>query len=351
MSSNRSTPGETEVIDPAALTSSIVGRRYRTCDYYEVGREKIREYATAVRNYHPAHWSEDAAAGLGYDRLLAPPTFGSVPGYLAYAEVFDIILPGYELGNMIQTDLMIEFHRPLLAGDRVGFEMCLDSFRPAFGGDLIGLRQTIVDQNDRPVLTSRTSLFGRANGALPRSVEAVMMHGAHPDARKSHRTPPPRYVGTQTSEPVRRVPAATAPAHALSFDAVAIGDELPPRTLALSRGDLVNYAGVAGDANPIHWSAEIATQMGLDTVVAQGMLTIGLSVDFFTSWLGDPGAVRAYNVRLTSPVHVTETGGRIEFRGRVKDLDPVARTATVAITAEHDGRKIFGRATAEVALA
>ncbi|MEU7768433.1 fused (3R)-hydroxyacyl-ACP dehydratase subunits HadA/HadB [Nocardia sp. NPDC049190] len=350
MSSIRSTSSETEVIGPAADASSMVGRRYRTCDYYEVGREKIREYARAVRNYHPVHWSEDDAARFGYDNLLAPLTFGSVPGGLAYADAFDTILPGYSMGRMIQTDQMIEFHRPLLAGDRLSFEMCLESFRRAFGGDLITLRQTIVDQHDRPLLTSRTSLVGRADGALPGSLDAVVMHGARPDVRQAHR-PPPQYVGDDASQPTRSVRSVPVSAHALPFDAVTVGDELPPRDLTLSLGDLVNYAGVAGDPNPIHWSTEIAAEMELDTVVAQGMLTIGLSVDMLTSWLGDPGAVRAYNVRLTSPVHVTATGGRIEFRGRVKDLDPRTRTATVAITAEHHGRRVFGRATAEVALA
>ncbi|MGY5308243.1 fused (3R)-hydroxyacyl-ACP dehydratase subunits HadA/HadB [Nocardia gipuzkoensis] len=341
--------GANEVTDPA-VPASMVGRRYRSGDHYEVGREKIREYARAVRNYHPAHWSEDAAADLGYDGLLAPPTFGAVPGYLAYAEVFDTILPGYDLSRTIQTDQMIEFHRPLLAGDRIGFEMCLDSFRHAFGGDLIGLRQTMLDQDDRPVLTSRTSLVGRSDEALPPWFDAVVMHGARPEAQRARRAPQPRYVGNDT-EPVSAARTAPAGPRLLRFDAVAPGAELPPRTLTVSRGDLVNYAGVAGDPNPIHWSTETAARMGLETVVAQGMYTIGLSVDLITSWLGDPVGLRSYNVRLTNPVHVGVTGGSIGFSGRVKHLDAQTRTATIAITAEHDGRRIFGRATAEVVLA
>ncbi|WP_063052864.1 fused (3R)-hydroxyacyl-ACP dehydratase subunits HadA/HadB [Nocardia arthritidis] len=344
------TPSGANDVTDAALPASMVGRRYRSSDYYEVGREKIREYARAVRNHHPAHRSEEAAADLGYDRLLAPPTFGAVPGYLAYAEAFETILPGYDLSRTIQTDQMIEFHRPLQAGDRIDFEMCLDSFRHAFGGDLIGLRQTILDQDDRPVVTSRTSLVGRADEALPTWFDAVVMHGARPEARKQRRASHPRYVG-DGSEPVRRMPPAPAGPHVRPFGTVSLGAELPPRALTVTRGDLVNYAGVAGDPNPIHWSTAAAALMGLETVVAQGMFTIGLSVDLLTSWLGDPGALRSYNVRLTNPVHVGMTGGRIEFAGRVKHLDADTRTATIAITAGHDGRKIFGRATAEVVLA
>ncbi|MEU2175674.1 fused (3R)-hydroxyacyl-ACP dehydratase subunits HadA/HadB [Nocardia sp. NPDC019219] len=350
MSRIPATSGAGDTTD-AAVPASMVGRRYRSSDHYVVEREKIREYARAVRNRHPAHRSEDAAADLGYGSLLAPPTFGAVPGYLAYAEVFDTILPGYDLSRTIQTDQMIEFHRPLLAGDRIRFEMCLDSFRHAFGGDLIGLRQTIVDQDDRPVLTSRTSLVGRADEALPTWFDAVVMHGARPDERTPRRAAHPRYVGAG-DEPAREMPTTpVCPKARRRFDTVRPGAELPPHTLMVSRGDLVNYAGVAGDPNPIHWSPEAAARMGLRDIVAQGLFTIGLSVDLLTSWSSDPTALRSYNVRLTNPVHVGATGGRIEFSGRVKHLDEDTRTATVAIIAEHDGRRIFGRATAEVALA
>ncbi|MBF6192376.1 fused (3R)-hydroxyacyl-ACP dehydratase subunits HadA/HadB [Nocardia implantans] len=348
MSRLPATSGANDTTD-AAAPATMVGRRYRSGDHYEVAREKIREYARAVRNQHPAHRSEQAATDLGYAGLVAPPTFGAVPGYLAYAEVFDTILPGYDLSRTIQTDQMIDFHRPLLAGDRIGFEMCLDSFRHAFGGDLIVLRQTILDQDDRPVLTSRTSLVGRADEALPGWLDAMVMHGVRPEARQQRRIPHPRYVG-DGSESARETQAPVTP-RGRRWETVRPGTELPPLTLTVSRGDLVNYAGVAGDPNPIHWSTEAAARMGMQTVVAQGMFTIGLSVDLLTSWLGDPGALRSYNVRLTNPVHVGATGAQIAFSGRVKHLDEHARTATVAITAEHDGHKIFGRATAEVALA
>jgi N-terminal half of MaoC dehydratase len=63
-----------------ALSDKIVGLHYRHPDYYEVGREKIREYAEAVKNIDAAFFEEHAAADLGYDALLAPLTFISVVG-------------------------------------------------------------------------------------------------------------------------------------------------------------------------------------------------------------------------------------------------------------------------------
>ena len=63
------------------LTTNIVGMHYRYPDYYEVEREKIREYAVAVQNDDAAFFEEKAAAELGYDGLLAPLTFICVFGY------------------------------------------------------------------------------------------------------------------------------------------------------------------------------------------------------------------------------------------------------------------------------
>ncbi|MFZ2175006.1 MAG: (3R)-hydroxyacyl-ACP dehydratase subunit HadB [Rhodococcus sp. (in: high G+C Gram-positive bacteria)] len=136
------------------------------------------------------------------------------------------------------------------------------------------------------------------------------------------------------------------------FEDVSVGEELPERIVKLTRGDLVNYAGVSGDPNPIHWSDEVVKLAGLDNVIAHGMLTMGLGGGFVTSWLGDPGAVTEYNVRFTSSVYVPEdTAAQVEYTGKVKSLDEESKTAVVAIVARSEGRKIFGRATATVRLA
>ena len=137
------------------------------------------------------------------------------------------------------------------------------------------------------------------------------------------------------------------------FSSVKVGDELPERVINLTRADLVNYAGVSGDLNPIHWDDEIAKQVGLDTAIAHGMLTMGLGGGYVTSWIGDPGAVTEYNVRVTAivPVPNDGVGADIVFSGRVKAVDPDAKTVTIALTATHGGKKIFGRAVAVAKLA
>ncbi len=137
------------------------------------------------------------------------------------------------------------------------------------------------------------------------------------------------------------------------FSSVKVGDQLPERIINLTRADLVNYAGVSGDLNPIHWDDEIAKQVGLDTAIAHGMLTMGLGGGYVTSWVGDPGAVSEYNVRFTAivPVPNDGVGADIAFNGRIKSVDPDSKSVTIALTATHGGKKIFGRAVATAKLA
>jgi acyl dehydratase len=137
------------------------------------------------------------------------------------------------------------------------------------------------------------------------------------------------------------------------FSTVKVGDQLPEKVINLSRQDLVNYAGVSGDLNPIHWDDDIAKQVGLDTAIAHGMLTMGLGGGYVTSWVGDPGAVAEYNVRFTAVVPVPNdgVGADIVFTGRVKSADPESKMVTIALSATTGGKKIFGRAIATAKLA
>ncbi|WP_040792793.1 fused (3R)-hydroxyacyl-ACP dehydratase subunits HadA/HadB [Nocardia paucivorans] len=340
--------------DPAAHAAAMVGHHYRVDDYYEVGREKVREYARAVQDYHPVHWDEDAAHEYGHDGLVAPLTFISLVGILAQRKLFETVVTGYDLSQIMQTDQILEFHRPIRVGDRLVCDVYLHSFRQAFGGDIIVTKNIVTDQHDELVLTTYTTLVGRSGGDidpnLTDAVRHVLMHGNGDDrSEPAHR---PRTLGVPAaSEPVAAPPRIVPSKFARSFDEVSVGDELPPRTVRLTRGDLVNYAGVSGDANPIHWSDEIVKLVGLDDVVAHGMLTMGLGGGFVTSWLGDPGAVKEYNVRFTSPVFVgAKEPAEVEYTGKIKSVDPETRTAVVAIVAKSGGRKIFGRATATVQL-
>ncbi|MET0864531.1 MAG: MaoC/PaaZ C-terminal domain-containing protein, partial [Nakamurella sp.] len=85
---------------------------------------------------------------------------------------------------------------------------------------------------------------------------------------------------------------------------IAVGDPLPPLTYHVTRKQLVQYAGAAGDFNAIHWNQRVATDVGLPDVIAHGMFTMASAGRIVTNWLGDPGLVKSFEVRFTRPVVV-----------------------------------------------
>ncbi|MEV0296002.1 fused (3R)-hydroxyacyl-ACP dehydratase subunits HadA/HadB [Nocardia sp. NPDC050710] len=332
-------------VDPIVHIHSLVGQRFRVHDRYEVGREKIREYARAVQDFHPVHWDEDTAAAYGYPSLVAPPTFtGLLVGSVLTA--MSKILVSINLTTTVQTDQVLDFHQPLLVGDEITSNISLYSYRQAFGGDIIVIENAITNQREELVVTAYATVMARSetttdSDTFATTVEKIVRQDL---AEPAEVTPWP--------VPLREPQPPTPSARVRGFDSVSVGMELPGRTVGLSLGDLINYTGVSGDPNPIHWHTEAAELVGLERgVVAHGMLTMALGAGYITSWVDDPGALRQYCVRLTSPVYVGADGrSEIEYHGKVKSVDPETRTATIALTATHAGKKIFGRATATVQL-
>ena len=136
-----------------------------------------------------------------------------------------------------------------------------------------------------------------------------------------------------------------------SYDEVAAGTELPPRSYQVTRRDLVRYAGASGDFNVIHWNERVAKSVGLPNVIAHGMLTMALAGRFVTEWAGDPGAVTEFAVRFSSPVVVPDDdkGATVEVAGTVTEKLPL-HEVRVEITARSEGSKVLTRAHAVVRL-
>lgn len=133
---------------------------------------------------------------------------------------------------------------------------------------------------------------------------------------------------------------------------MAIGDSLPPLTCTVTRKQLVQYAGAAGDFNAIHWNERVARDVGLPDVIAHGMYTMASAGRVVTNWLGDPGMVREFEVRFTRPVVVPDDdlGAEIEVSAVVAALDAEARTARIDITAKSNGQTVLGKARMLVSL-
>jgi acyl dehydratase len=95
-----------------------VGKEFPSVTY-EVGREKIREYANAVGEANPIHHDPDAAREAGFRNVVAPPMFCVV--YSAAAMGPAILDPelGINLAAMVHGGQEFEWGEPVCAGDTI----------------------------------------------------------------------------------------------------------------------------------------------------------------------------------------------------------------------------------------
>jgi acyl dehydratase len=134
-----------------------------------------------------------------------------------------------------------------------------------------------------------------------------------------------------------------------------VGDEVARRDFALTRESLVRYAGASGDFNPIHYRDDVAQSVGLEGVLAHGMLTMGLAIQPVVSWLGQmapvKGHVLAYHVRFTKPVYVPASGSvGLTVTATVSKIDEPAPGQVTLVLAVHTdaGVSVLGKAFAVV---
>jgi len=109
------------------------------------------------------------------------------------------------------------------------------------------------------------------------------------------------------------------------------GSVLPElRKPPITKLQLVKYAGASGDYNLIHTDDETARRVGLDGVIAHGMLSMAFLGEYLC-WLAGPESVRRLSGRFNEMVRPGDTlicRGRVQERtaGTGRRLQPEAWT-------------------------
>src|SRR2546423_951947 len=100
------------------VNTSAIGKTYEPV-LYAVGREKIREYARAVGETNPVHLDLDAARGVGYADLVAPPMFAVVYSAPSVGPpIFDPEI-GLNFAMMVHGGQQFEWGPVVVAGDGI----------------------------------------------------------------------------------------------------------------------------------------------------------------------------------------------------------------------------------------
>src|ERR1700739_4390672 len=143
-----------------ALKTDITGMLWRYPDYFVVGREQVRAFASSIQCEHPAYFDGDAAAELGYDNIIAPMTFVSILAKLVQTDFFRNVDVGMETMQIVQVDQRFVFHKPVLGGDKLWARMDIHSVDERFGADIVVTKNSLTNDDGELVLEPYTTLMG-----------------------------------------------------------------------------------------------------------------------------------------------------------------------------------------------
>jgi|SRR5215468_4908744 len=148
-----------------ALDRSFIGRTYPPTEPYEVGREKIREFADAVGDPNPAYRDRAAAEKLGYPDVIAPPTFPIVLSMRAGGQVVADPELGLDYSRVVHGEQRFVYARPVRAGDRLTAVVTVENIRSGGGNDIITTRADLSTVEGEHVVTAYVTLVARGTAA------------------------------------------------------------------------------------------------------------------------------------------------------------------------------------------
>ena len=133
------------------------------------------------------------------------------------------------------------------------------------------------------------------------------------------------------------------------FEDFAVGESLVTGRRTITEADVVNFAGLSGDFNPLHTDEVFTTKVaGYPSVFAHGMLTMGATGKLLTDYVGD-GMLTEYGVRFTYQVWPGDTLTATATVTGIRNEDGVDLVDLEVSTKNQDGVEVVkGNATARL---
>ncbi|MGH2991384.1 MAG: FAS1-like dehydratase domain-containing protein, partial [Solirubrobacterales bacterium] len=274
---------------------------------YEVGREKIREYAAAIGETSPIYYEPAEARAAGFRALVAPPMFCSV--YCAPAMARTAFHPdlGVDRARLVHGEQCFEWLEPVCAGDTIATGCELTNLYRQGGNTFFVFGSTSRNQDGTE--TVRGAYTGIVRGA-----------DGTPDA--------PRRGADRMAKRAEAKQRGGAP--------------LPEFRVTPDKYLPFRYAGASGDFTPIHLDAEFARSVGLPGIILHGLYTMAVVARAQVEAVGgDPRLLRRLRVRFRG-VALPEV--EISVMGRVRET--AAGMTIVDTRAVQGDTEIVGNAEA-----
>jgi acyl dehydratase len=145
------------------LDQSFIGRTYPVTRRYEVGLEKVREFAAAIGDPNPVHRDVEAARAAGHPAVIAPLTFAIIINLRAIHEIVADPELGLDWSRVVHGEQSFEYHRPIQVGDSLGIATTIENIMTRAGNDFLVMRAEVTAEPDTPVLTITATVIVRGD--------------------------------------------------------------------------------------------------------------------------------------------------------------------------------------------
>jgi acyl dehydratase len=141
-----------------AIKTDAVGKEWPTTTY-EVGKEKIREYATVIGLDNPVYFDREAAVAAGYRDVVAPPMFCVVYSAPALGPaVFDPDV-AMNFAAMVHGSQEFVWGEPACVGDEISTTAkCLEIFEKDGKGFYVFESNSVNQNGDQVVKGTWTNI-------------------------------------------------------------------------------------------------------------------------------------------------------------------------------------------------
>jgi acyl dehydratase len=143
------------------VNPNVEGKTYPETDPYLVGREKIREFAHAVKSTSPINLDVFAAQAAGYSDVVAPPTFAVVIQERSLTLVLSDKDADIDFSRVVHGDQRFIHARPIIAGDELTSQLTVASVKSLGGHSMVTFETKIHDASKELVCTAISTLVVR----------------------------------------------------------------------------------------------------------------------------------------------------------------------------------------------
>ncbi|MFE3289142.1 MaoC family dehydratase N-terminal domain-containing protein [Rhodococcus sp. NPDC059234] len=147
-----------------SLSPNLAGRVFPPTTYL-VGREKVREFARALRSTNPLHHDVGASRAAGFADVIAPTTFTTVVQSPAVMQLVQTPDTGLDPSRVVHGSEKIEHQRPIVAGDDLATTLTITDVTERAGNTILSTVCEIHDETGELVATVTSTLLCRGGVA------------------------------------------------------------------------------------------------------------------------------------------------------------------------------------------